>query len=101
MVLFIVLLLTHHQLKSIIKMKLKAILICMLATFVNMQAQTSAPTNPIVLNQGNITGKVIDKRNSEALPYASVTVKEEGKVISWGGLIVTYPDLLAHHYCRS
>ncbi|WP_395046309.1 TonB-dependent receptor domain-containing protein [Flavobacterium sp.] len=65
-------------------MKLKAILICLLTICVNLQAQTSTPTNPVILNQGNITGKVIDKRNNEALPYASVTVKEDGKVISGG-----------------
>lgn len=64
-------------------MKLKAFLIVMLAT-VNMQAQTSAPTTPIILNQGNISGKVIDKQNNEALPYASVTVREDGKVITGG-----------------
>jgi len=65
-------------------MKLKAILICVWATFAQMQAQTSAPESAIVFNQGNITGKVIDKRNNEALPYASVTVKQDGKVISGG-----------------
>ncbi|MES2811307.1 MAG: outer membrane beta-barrel family protein [Bacteroidota bacterium] len=65
-------------------MKLKAILICIWATFAQMQAQTSAPESAIVLNQGNITGKVIDKRNNEALPYASVTVKQDGKVITGG-----------------
>ncbi|RXR18290.1 TonB-dependent receptor [Flavobacterium amnicola] len=65
-------------------MKLKAILICIWATFAQLQAQTSAPESAIVLNQGNITGKVIDKRNNEALPYASVTVKQDGKVISGG-----------------
>ena len=65
-------------------MKLKAILICIWATFAQMQAQTSAPESAIILNQGNITGKVIDKRNNEALPYASVTVKQDGKVISGG-----------------
>jgi len=69
-------------------MKLKAILICLLALSVNVQAQTSVPQtlNPLttVSATGNITGKVIDKRNNEALPYASVTVKEDGKVISGG-----------------
>lgn len=65
-------------------MKLKAILIGMLAIVVNMQAQTSAPTTPIFLNQGNISGKVIDKQNNEALPYVSITIREEGKVISGG-----------------
>ena len=65
-------------------MKLKAILICLLALCANLQAQTSTPPTGLLTALGNITGKVIDKRNNEALPYASVTVKEEGKVISGG-----------------
>jgi outer membrane receptor protein involved in Fe transport len=80
-VLFFALDLHHHQSKSIIKMKLKAILICLLVWYTGTQAQKSAqPTNPVVL--GTINGKVIDKKNNEPLPYASVTIKEDGKVIT-------------------
>ena len=80
-VLFFTLALHHHQSKSIIKMKLKAILICLLVWYTGTQAQTSVPpTNPMVL--GTINGKVIDKKNNEPLPYASVTIKEDGKVIT-------------------
>lgn len=80
-VLFFTLALHHHQSKSIIKMKLKAILICILVWFTSTQAQKSAqPSTPVVL--GTINGKVIDKKNNEPLPYASVTIKEDGKVIS-------------------
>lgn len=62
-------------------MKLKAILICLLVWYTGTQAQTSVPpTIPTVL--GTINGKVIDKKNNEPLPYASVTIKEDGKVIS-------------------
>ncbi|SHI69754.1 Outer membrane receptor proteins, mostly Fe transport [Flavobacterium terrae] len=80
-VLFFTLALHHHQSKSIIKMKLKAILICLLVWYTGTQAQTSVtPSNPLVL--GTINGKVIDKKNNEPLPYASVTIKEDGKVIT-------------------
>lgn len=66
-------------------MKLKAILICMLAGTPYMQAQTSVPTiNTItsVSATGTLTGKVIDKRTNEALPYASIAIKEDGKLIT-------------------
>lgn len=52
--------------------------------YANLQAQTSTPPKGLLTALGNITGKVIDKQNNEALPYASVTVKEDGKVISGG-----------------
>lgn len=62
-------------------MRLKAIIICILAQVATLQAQTSTP--PAALSApGNVTGKVIDKRNNEPLSYASVTIKEDGKVIT-------------------
>ncbi|MGH2666815.1 TonB-dependent receptor domain-containing protein [Flavobacterium sp.] len=61
-------------------MKLKLLLICILAQFVSMHAQTSAPNN--FINPGSITGKIVDKKTNEPIPYATVTVKDAGKVVS-------------------
>ncbi len=60
-------------------MKLKLLIICILAQFASVQAQTSAPTGSLL---GSISGKIIDKKTNEPIPYASVTVKDEGKVVS-------------------
>ncbi len=53
-----------------------------------MQAQTAAPTSVIasinINANGTLSGKVIDKKDSQPLPFASVTIKEDGKVISGG-----------------
>lgn len=66
-------------------MKLKVLLICMLACTVGIQAQTSVTNNPAVtIGLGTISGKVVDKSNNEPLPYASVTIKENGKVLTGG-----------------
>ena len=62
-------------------MRLKAFIICLLAQIATLQAQTSTPPAGFSA-QGNVVGKVIDKRNNEPLPYASVTIKEDGKVIT-------------------
>lgn len=70
------------SIKSIITMKLKAILICLLALVANLHAQTSAPLNNFT--KGTISGKVVEKKNNEAIPYASVTIKEDGKIITGG-----------------
>ncbi|TGD57936.1 outer membrane beta-barrel family protein [Flavobacterium humi] len=61
-------------------MKLKLFLICLLTQFVSMQAQTSAPNN--FINPGSISGKIVDKKTSEPIPYATITIKDAGKVIS-------------------
>lgn len=62
-------------------MRLKVFIICLLAQIANLQAQTSTP--PILpLGKGSVVGKVIDKKNNEPLSYASVTIKEDGKVIT-------------------
>jgi len=62
-------------------MKFKILLICLLAQFTNLQAQTSAPTASFL---GSISGKVIEKKTGEPIPYATVSVKEDGKIISGG-----------------
>lgn len=61
-------------------MKLKLFLICLLTQFVSMQAQTSAPNS--FINPGSITGKIIDKKTSEPIPYATISIKDAGKVVS-------------------
>jgi outer membrane receptor protein involved in Fe transport len=65
-------------------MKLKILILCILTQFVSMQAQNSVP-NKSFTNPGSITGKIIDKKTNEAIPYASVSVKD-GKTILSGGI---------------
>jgi len=67
-------------------MKVKAIMLCLLASIASMQAQQSvSPTiSTAIKNEtsGTLTGKVIDKKTNEPLPYVTITVKDEGKIIS-------------------
>lgn len=62
-------------------MKLKFFIACIIAQFASLNAQTSAPTT-VSTNPGILTGKVVDKRTNEPIPYASVTVKDGATVIS-------------------
>ncbi|WP_136668098.1 outer membrane beta-barrel family protein [Flavobacterium sp. H122] len=64
-------------------MKLKFLLLCLLAQIAGLQAQTSAPSGNVNAT-GSINGKVIEKKNGEPIPYATVSVKDEGKIISGG-----------------
>lgn len=64
-------------------MKFKILIICLLAQFASMQAQTSAPA-PVAILPGSINGKVIEKKTGEPIPYATISVKDGGKVISGG-----------------
>ena len=64
-------------------MKLKLILLCFIGTLFSMQAQTSVkPT--ILETTGMISGKIIDKKTSEPLPYVNIVVKENSTVVTGG-----------------
>ncbi len=63
-------------------MKLKILLLCILTQFVNLQAQTSAPKVINTENPGSVTGKIIDKKTNEPIPYASVTIKDGATILS-------------------
>lgn len=62
-------------------MKLKIFIAFILVQFASMNAQTSAPTT-VSTNPGTLSGKVIDKKTSEPIPYASVTVKDGATILS-------------------
>lgn len=64
-------------------MKLKLILICFFGTLLSMQAQTSV--KPTLLDSpGSISGKVVDKKSNQPLPYVNVIIKESAKFITGG-----------------
>lgn len=50
-------------------------------TFLSSNAQNSAPATNL-MNQGSISGKIIEKKTSAPVAYASVTVKDSDKVVS-------------------
>ncbi len=62
-------------------MKLKLILICFIGTLFSMQAQTSVKPS-ILEKSGIITGKIIDKKTNEPLPYVNIVIKESNNVIT-------------------
>lgn len=64
-------------------MRIKLTLICFIATLFSLQAQTAVKTN-LLENTGTISGKVIDKKTSEPLPYVNIVVKENNKVVTGG-----------------
>lgn len=64
-------------------MKLKLILICFFGTLFSIQAQNSVKPS-LLENPGSISGKIVDKKSNEPLPYVNIVVKEENKVITGG-----------------
>jgi len=64
-------------------MKIKLLLVCFLGTMFSIQAQNAVKAN-LSENPGSITGKVIDKKSNEPLPYVNVIVKEADKFVTGG-----------------
>ena len=62
-------------------MKLKFFIACIMAHIASLNAQTSAPTT-VTTNPGTLSGKVVDKKTNEPIPYASVTVKDGSAILS-------------------
>ena len=60
---------------------LKLILVCLFGTIVSMQAQNSVKPN-LPESPGSITGKVVDKKSNEPLPYVNIIIKEADKFIT-------------------
>ncbi len=58
-------------------MRFKLLLFCIIGTIANLQAQNNT-------NSGSILGKIIDKKTNEPIPYATITVREDSKVITGG-----------------
>lgn len=64
-------------------MKLKLILLFVLGASFSIQAQNSV--KPILTeNLGSVSGKIVDKKNNEPLPYVNIVIKEENKVVTGG-----------------
>jgi outer membrane receptor protein involved in Fe transport len=64
-------------------MNFKLILLCLFGTMFSMQAQNSVkPTLPE--NSGSISGKVVDQKTNQPLPYVNIVVKENTKIITGG-----------------
>ncbi|MFV5699481.1 TonB-dependent receptor domain-containing protein [Flavobacterium sp. ZT3R17] len=64
-------------------MNFKLILLCLFGTVFSIQAQNSVkPT--LLENSGSISGKIVDKKSNEPLPYVNIVVKEENKVVTGG-----------------
>ncbi|MEB3379096.1 carboxypeptidase-like regulatory domain-containing protein [Flavobacterium psychrophilum] len=60
-------------------MKIKILILITLLNFTFVKAQNSVPETK---NSGSISGKVIDKKTNEVIPYASITIKDGTKIIS-------------------
>lgn len=61
-------------------MKLKSILFFLLFSFQLITAQNATTT----LNSGSISGKVVDKKTKEAIPYVNIIVKDNATVVNGG-----------------
>lgn len=65
-------------------MKLKLILICLFGNFISIGAQNAAQAGNSLANTGSISGKVIDKKTGEALPFVNIVIQENNKFIAGG-----------------
>lgn len=64
-------------------MKIKLILVCLFGTLISLQAQnTLKPIFSATL--GSITGKVIDKKSNNPIPYVNIIVKENNNNVAGG-----------------
>lgn len=64
-------------------MKIKLLLVCFFGTLVSMQAQNAVTAN-LSEKQGSVSGKIIDLKTSESLPYVNVVIKEANQLITAG-----------------
>lgn len=62
-------------------MKIKLILVCLFVNLISIGAQNSAPLITTI-KPGSISGKVVDKKTNQPLPYVNIIVKENDKIIS-------------------
>lgn len=64
-------------------MKIKLILVCLFGTLISIQAQNALkPSLPATL--GSITGKVVDKKSNNPIPYANIIIKENNNNVAGG-----------------
>ncbi|MEL1241290.1 outer membrane beta-barrel family protein [Flavobacterium flavipallidum] len=64
-------------------MKIKLILICLFGNLITMGAQNSIQPSKLDL-LGSISGKVIDKKTNEPLPFVNIVIQDNGKVVTGG-----------------
>ncbi|WP_026713147.1 outer membrane beta-barrel family protein [Flavobacterium daejeonense] len=64
-------------------MKIKLILICLFGNMITMGAQNSIQPSELDL-LGSISGKVIDKKTNEPLPFVNIIIQDNGKVVTGG-----------------
>lgn len=62
-------------------MKTKLILLCLFGNLISLVAQNAITTSTFS-NLGTVTGKIIDAKTKEPLPFVNVVVKENNKVIT-------------------
>lgn len=62
-------------------MKLKLLFLLLISNSILIQAQNSVPTE---LKTSSLSGKVIDKKTKEPIPYVNITIKDGDKIVSGG-----------------
>ncbi|MEY2868936.1 MAG: hypothetical protein RIR01_1403, partial [Bacteroidota bacterium] len=77
----------HYQLLKSIKknivMRIKLILLCLFGNLISLAAQNSIPVN-LTEASGSISGKVVDKKTNQPIPFVNIIVQDNGKVVSGG-----------------